>query len=700
MSVANQKKDNEISRNSLIVKAISLVKKINPKIFIFENVRSFLKTVCLGSDKKTRPISDEIHKNLSDRYTYLAKILNFKNYGSNSSRTRIIVIGVRKDCIDQITPFECFPNYSSSKTLREVIGMFPSLKNMDDYDEKNPLHHFKKYDIKMRSWIHDLKEGESAMDNELLKRPHYIKHGKITFAKGGFGDKYKRQIWDKEAPCIHTANGCLASQNTIHPIDDRVFSIAELMAMMTIPKKFKWDKINFNNLNSDQIKKWLTHNENNIRECIGEAVPTNVFYRIAKNIKNCLLRVNNFFEVSKKFENENLLKYENAAFYTTRVNLTEIYNLLPNFDSKVIRICEPSAGVGNFLLPLFRKYESYQKVFLTLVDIDMKTITVLKEILKKINVPNNFEINVINTDFLNAKIIPNHFDLIIGNPPFKKLDRELAMSTSCKNIFELFWKKSLMMANSVIMISPKILLSSPTYKPFRDFLKDKNITDIVDFGELGFKNVKIETIAMKITNNGNNSKKISVLSVPKNKKIIQDKNYIFDDTFPYWIIYRDKKFDDLYFKMKKDIFKKYKNYKIIGTKCFKKNNDSVWIIRLKNIKIDKPGLIHLPNYDRYTNSKFTDSNKFYKFIQLKNKKLFLMPTLTYYPRVIRMPKNVFVNKSILIVELKDPNMVLSDKDLNFFYSKEFRNFYSTAFNYATRTLNIDNNTIKFFGKIQ
>lgn len=698
MSVANQKKGNEINRNSLIVKAISLIKKINPKIFIFENVRSFLKTICLGSDKKTRPIQEEIHKSLSEQYTYLWKILNFKNYGSNSSRTRIIVIGVRKDCIDLITPFECFPNYSPSKTLYEIIGKFSSLKNMGDYDEKNPLHHFKKYDVKMRSWIHDLKEGESAMNNQPSKRPHYIKHGKIIFAKSGFGDKYKRQIWDKEAPCIHTANGCLASQNTIHPIDDRVFSIAELMVMMAIPKKFKWDKINFNSLNSNQIKKWLTHNENNIRECIGEAVPTGVFYRIAKNIKNCLLCENNFFEVSKKFEIENLSKYKNAAFYTTRVNLTEIYNLLPDFDSKIVRICEPSAGVGNFLLPLFRKYESYQKVFLTLIDIDTRTITVLNENIKKINVPNNFEINVINADFLNAKI-PDRFDLIIGNPPFKKLDRKLAVRTSCKNMFELFWKKSLMIADNVIMISPKILLSSPTYKPFRDFLKDKNITDIVDFGELGFKNVKIETIAMKITNNSN-SKKINVLSVPKNKKIIQNKSYIFNNTFPYWIIYRDKKFDNLYFKMKKDIFKKYKNCKIVKKKIIKKNNDPVWIIRSKNIKIDKPGLIHLPNYDRYTNSKFTGSNKFYKFVQLKNEKLFLMPTLTYYPRVIRMPKNVFVNKSILVVKLKDPNMVLSDEDLNFFYSKEFRDFYSTAFNYATRTLNIDNNTIKFFGKIQ
>ena len=65
-----------------------------------------------------------------------------------------------------------------------------------------------------------------------------------------------------------------------------------------------------------------------------------------------------------------------------------------------------------------------------------------------------------------------------------------------------------------------------------------------------------------------------------------------------------------------------------------------------------------------------------------------------------MPKNIFVNGSVLVAQLKDPNIVLRDKDLEFFYSDEFREFYSIAFNYATRTLNVDNETIKFFGIIR
>jgi DNA (cytosine-5)-methyltransferase 1 len=62
-----------------------------------------------------------------------------------------------------------------------------------------------------------------------------------------------------------------------------------------------------------------------------------------------------------------------------------------------------------------------------------------------------------------------------------------------------------------------------------------------------------------------------------------------------------------------------------------------------------------------------------------------------------MPKDIFVNGSVLVAELKDPNVVLRNKDIQYFYSNEFRKFYSVAFNYATRTLNIDSETIKFFG---
>ncbi len=703
MSVANQKKKNELKRNSLVVKAIELTKKINPKIFIFENVSKFLQTTCLGTDKKLRKIKDEIEKELSNNYLFLSKVINFKNYGSNSSRLRTLVIGVRQDFLNKITPFELFPEKRNEKTLKEIIGSFLSLKFMDDFDDNNVLHHFKPYDKKMLNWIKDLKEGQSAFENKNPKNiPHRIVNGNIIHYSNSFGDKYKRQSWNKVAPCIHTANDCLASQNTIHPKDNRVFSIAELMEMMTIPKNFVWDTIDPNTLKTKNEKlNWLKINQGNIRKCIGEAVPTNIFYEIASNIKKKLIDEIDIYNDIKKFEINNSKRHLNAAFYTDKINLSYVYDMLPDFDNnKEIFIMEPSVGAGNFLMPIFKKYENALKVNLTLIDIDKKSLNFTKKIIDKIGKPENFNIDFKCIDFLafdNNEI--KKYDLIIGNPPFLKIKNNKEFS----NLFEAFWYKSIKIANEVIFINPKYILSSPIYSNLRQKIKDK-INFIVDFGERGFKGVKIETLAIRWSNNIKNKDcNVKVNSIPKQIKLTQNRNYIFDPILPFWIIYRNDYFDNVYRKLKKDIFNFYKNYEISNKNLSNNKNDEfVWIIKSKNINFYEPKLDNIPNYDKYMKKNELTKNKlFIKLINNENfKHLYLMPNLTYYPRIIKMPKNTFVNGSVLIVELKDKNLSINKKDIEYFYSNEFRDYYLIALNYSTRTLNIDLNTIKFFGIIR
>jgi DNA (cytosine-5)-methyltransferase 1 len=50
MSVANHKKKDEKTRNSLVVQSLNIIHTIKPKYFILENVRSFLTTECTDLD--------------------------------------------------------------------------------------------------------------------------------------------------------------------------------------------------------------------------------------------------------------------------------------------------------------------------------------------------------------------------------------------------------------------------------------------------------------------------------------------------------------------------------------------------------------------------------------------------------------------------------------------------------------------------
>ena len=129
MSVANHKKnDGDKERNSLVVESINMVIKIKPKIFIFENVPAFMKTICTDNDGNDKSIGEAISVNLGNNYAISSQVLNFKDYGACSSRTRCLVIGVRNDLSQYISPIELYPSYEKEKTLKEVIGNLKSLK--------------------------------------------------------------------------------------------------------------------------------------------------------------------------------------------------------------------------------------------------------------------------------------------------------------------------------------------------------------------------------------------------------------------------------------------------------------------------------------------------------------------------------------------------------------------------------------------
>ena len=455
MSVANHKKKNELGRSSLVIESIKFVKEIKPKFFIFENVRAFLGTLCSDINGKEIKIKDAINTHLGGIYNIHYQTLNFKDYGNPSSRTRTLVVGVRKNLWD-ITPYNIMPGKQKEIKVRDVIKDLLPLKTMGVLDTNDIYHNFRSYGLEMLNWIKDLKEGETAFDNsDPNKKPHRIINGCMVFNKNKNGDKYKRWYWDKPGPCIHTRNDILASQSTIHPTDNRVFSIRELMRLMSIPDSFKWSDISevkLNTIDKTEKKKFLKKEEMNIRQSIGEAVPTVIFRQIASKINsfinkdnldiNKIISVNGLNDVSKlkKYLKKNAFKMDyptlsrlaelsnsnrldNAAYYTRQDVCYSMVNSLPEFKSyKTLRIIEPAVGVGNFLPLLFEKYKNIPEVIIDAVDIDKDSIDILKILLKSTKLPDNFKINFINDDFLLHKF-NGHYDILVGNPPYKKLTK-------------------------------------------------------------------------------------------------------------------------------------------------------------------------------------------------------------------------------------------------------------------------------------
>lgn len=737
MSVANHKKTaNEIVRNSLVVESIEIVKKIKPGFFVFENVAAFWKTGCTAPDGSVKAIGQVIAEELGTEYIIMNRILNFKNYGSNSSRKRTLVIGVEKTKADFISPVELFPSYQDEKTLREVIGDLPGLE-WGEFAENDFYHQFRTYPQAMRAWIHDLKEGENAFNNEdPKKRPHSIVNGKMVPNKQKNGDKYTRQMWNKVGPCIHTRNDQMASQNTLHPEEDRVFSIRELMRLMTIPDCFKWIDMEPEALNSippDKKQALLKKEEINIRQSIGEAVPTNVFYQIACNIKDNMVKNNlnqqginnlianhNLDNVSclKEFVRDNPLNLGNAtlsrivelantkresnsAYFTNKFIINEIFKELPEFEKDEINIIEPSVGAGNFLPFIFKKYENVPRVNIDVVDIDNDVLNMLIMLLEKQKIPDNFKINFVNADYL--MLWDKHYDLTIGNPPFTKLKPKEAeiylknnINKDTTNLFEFFLEKALKTSDYTVMITPKALLNTPEFSATRQLIESYRVDCIVDFGENGFKGVLVETICVFINTN-KRPLRTKVRSLTLNMEIDQSQSYIFDKQFPYWTIYRDESFDIICKKLEFDIFTVFRDRQITNSNStLEKKEGMIRVLKSRNISDDGRDIIDIEGYDAYIDRETAEKLAVYKFYN--NTDVYLTPNMTYYPRVTKMKPDMLVNGSVAVL-IPKKQMELSDEQMKYFSTDEFRSFYRIARNYQTRSLNVDSSSCFWFGRL-
>ncbi len=739
MSVANHKKaENEIVRNSLVIESIKIIEEISPLFFIFENVPAFMKTICTDTDRVEKPISEAIEAHLGDKYATYSQVINFKNYGACSSRSRTVVIGVRKDLSDFISPFELFPDYQEEKTLREVIGNLPALREFGEISTTDIYHAFRVYPEHMRSWISDLKEGESAFDqSDISKVPHKVVNGEIVVNIRKNGDKYRRQYWDKVGPCIHTRNDQLASQNTIHPSDDRVFSIRELMMMMTIPSSFKWTNIPEQTLNSLSIEKkraFLKKEEIKIRQCLGEAVPTAIFDSIAEKIAFFFSRQHlsdaevkklidttdlgtldsvisyisaNFdtvgiSSISKVVEYANAKREHNAAFFTDKSILNEIMKYLPDIDKDVVRILEPSVGTGNFIPFIIKKYAAVKSIIIDVVDIDPDVISVLKYIISKFRLPANVTINFITDDFLLHKF-NERYDLVIGNPPFNKLGsnnkslklyRAQAVNSDTTNTFSFFLEKAVQISDYVSLIVPKFLLNTPEFRKTREILERKHIDSIIDFGENGFKGVLVETVCVNI-NTLESATKTTIHSMTEQVTIIQKQSYITDPTFPYWLIYRNDFFDKIAKRLTFDVFTVFRDRQITN-KLLSAQGD-IRVVKSRNINDSGTQIVNIEGYDSYISADNARQLSVYAYYETDN--VYLTPNMTYKPRLIKKPPYVLVNGSVAILTLKD-GYKINETQRGYFSTDEYRAFYKIARNYQTRSLNVDSNSVFFFGLLK
>jgi DNA (cytosine-5)-methyltransferase 1 len=229
-------------RNSLFKEFTRLLKELQPKVFVMENVTGMVK----GCMKQAYLV---IIKNLRDcGYSAKGEVLNAKYFNVPQSRERVIIIGVRTDL--GIEP-------SHPKPQGRPITPREAFKDCPPPDEIKYLP----------EWI---KKATRFMDAGNYNHKHVEK----AFLK----------VRGKSAGCINTKllswNRCsctlvkseISSTGIIHPDCERYLTIEEMKRIMSFPDNFKF-----------------IGDRKEIVSRLGNSVPPNLMRVIAEHIKKEIL---------------------------------------------------------------------------------------------------------------------------------------------------------------------------------------------------------------------------------------------------------------------------------------------------------------------------------------------------------------------------------------------------------------------------
>jgi DNA (cytosine-5)-methyltransferase 1 len=130
------------------------------------------------------------------------------------------------------------------------------------------------------------------------------------------------------------------------------------------------------------------------------------------------------------------------------------------------------------------------------------------------------------------------------------------------------------------------------------------------------------------------------------------------------------------------------------TKKITSSYGEIRILKARNIGNNK--IIERENYDQYVDE--IENLAVAKYYNMDN--IVMLPNLTYYPRASFLPRRTLVDGSVALLKVKKGNNVPTEKDLSFYSTKNFEEYYRVARNYGTRSLNIDNNSVFFFGLLK
>ena len=247
-SYAGKRLGLEDARGTLFYHYAVFLEKLQPKMFLFENVRGLL----THDHGKTYATMLNIFEKAG--YVIDKQILNAWEHGAPQKRERLITIGIRKDLIANIK-FTFPESHKYKPVLRDILLDCPEGPGVQYGEKKRKIFEL----VPAGGYWRDI-------DPEIAKE--YMKS--CWDMEGGRTGILRRMSLDEPSLTVLTSPSQKQTERC-HPLEPRPFTVRENARIQTFP-----DDWEFCGTVSSQYKQ------------VGNAVPVSLAYDIAKEIKKAL----------------------------------------------------------------------------------------------------------------------------------------------------------------------------------------------------------------------------------------------------------------------------------------------------------------------------------------------------------------------------------------------------------------------------
>ncbi len=247
-SYAGKRLGLEDARGTLFYHYAKFLEQLQPKMFLFENVKGLL----THDNGQTYKVITNIFE--SSGYTVTHKVLNAWDYGVAQKRERLITIGIRKDLSKKIK-FEFPQPYEKRLVLRDVLQDVPKSEGTQYSARKKEIFEM----VPPGGYWRDIPED---IAKEYMKSCWYMEGGRTGILR--------RLSMDEPSLTVLTSPS-QKQTDRCHPLEARPFTVRENARCQSFP-----DTWQFYGSVGSQYKQ------------VGNAVPVNLAYAIAEKIKETL----------------------------------------------------------------------------------------------------------------------------------------------------------------------------------------------------------------------------------------------------------------------------------------------------------------------------------------------------------------------------------------------------------------------------